>query len=61
MKYNEVLDKLHHWCSSCPKAYDFTCSGRDAKKCNEQKEAFLRSVRHEPDRHEISPQHLADS
>ena len=40
MNKNEVLYKLHHWCDNCSKAYDFTCSGRDAKRCDEYKDEF---------------------
>lgn len=44
METKEVLKKLHHWCSNCPKAHDFTCSGKDAQRCNERKEELLKSV-----------------
>lgn len=26
-----------HFCDECPKAYYFTCSGADAKKCEKEK------------------------
>ena len=29
------------WCNECPKAYDFTCSGADAKKCEQEKQKLL--------------------
>lgn len=25
------------WCDECPKAHNFTCSGADAKKCEQEK------------------------
>ena len=28
-------------CNDCPKAYDFTCSGANASRCNEEKEKQL--------------------
>lgn len=45
METKEALKKLHHWCSNCPKAHDFSCSGKDAQRCKERKEEFLKSVR----------------
>ena len=39
----EKIRILHQWCSNCSKAYDFTCSGKNAQKCNEQKDIFLKS------------------
>lgn len=33
----QKLYKYMHWCDDCPKAYDFTCSGADAKRCEEEK------------------------
>ena len=39
----EKMRILHQWCSNCSKAYDFTCSGKDAQMCNEQKIIFLKS------------------
>ena len=29
------------WCNDCPKAYDFTCSGADVKKCEQEKQKLL--------------------
>ena len=34
--------KYIHWCDDCPKAYDDTCSGADAVKCEAEKSQFLR-------------------
>lgn len=25
------------WCNECPKAHNFTCSGADAKECEQEK------------------------
>lgn len=52
MDKNEVLYKLHHWCDNCSKAYDFTCSGRDAKRCDELKDEFLRTAKQKMDKQE---------
>lgn len=37
----EVCRKYIHWCDDCPKAYDFSCSGADMKKCTADKDKFL--------------------
>ena len=37
----EAMYKFKHFCDDCPKNYDFTCSGADAKKCEEQKSKLL--------------------
>lgn len=29
------------WCNECPKAHEFTCSGADAKKCEQEKQKLL--------------------
>ncbi len=37
----ELLRQYKHFCDDCPKAYDFTCSGADAKKCDAIKQALI--------------------
>lgn len=32
----ELQRQYEQFCNNCPKAYDFTCSGADAKACEEQ-------------------------
>ena len=32
------------FCNDCSKAYDFTCSGADAKSCNEEKKKLLSRI-----------------
>ena len=39
-----LIRKYMQWCQDCPKAYDFTCSGASAKKCEEEKEKLLKDV-----------------
>ena len=34
-----------HYCEECPKAYDFTCSGADARKCEKEKENMKKFFR----------------
>ena len=34
-----------HFCDNCPKAYDFTCSGADSKKCEEVKAKLLEKIK----------------
>lgn len=37
----EMVYKYLHWCDDCPKAYDFTCSGANAKKCEEARNKLI--------------------
>ena len=41
----EMLDKYMHFCDECHKAYDFTCSGLDAKKCEAEKNRLLLEIK----------------
>ena len=34
---NELKRKYMQWCNDCPKAYDYTCSGADAKRCEAER------------------------
>ena len=37
----ELRRQYLQFCDGCTKAYDFTCSGADAEKCNKRKEELL--------------------
>lgn len=39
---NAVYDFMHY-CDTCSKAYDFTCSGADTAKCEEDKQRILKN------------------
>lgn len=41
----ELLRQYKHFCDDCPKAYDFTCGGADAKKCDAIKQALLNRIK----------------
>ena len=44
MDKKDVVRKVLRWCSGCPKAYDHTCSGKDAQRCAEQKAEYLKTA-----------------
>ena len=35
------FERFMQWCNECPKAHNFTCSGADAKKCEQEKQKLL--------------------
>lgn len=41
MEDTEKYRLYMQWCNECPKAHDFTCSGVDAKKCEQEKQKLL--------------------
>ena len=41
----ENYRKYTQWCQECPKAYDYTCSGADASRCEKEKQEFLNHCR----------------
>lgn len=38
---NDTKRKYMQWCNDCPKAYDYTCSGADAKRCDAERKARI--------------------
>lgn len=40
----ELRRQYLQFCDGCTKAYDFTCSGADAEKCNKRKEELLNRI-----------------
>lgn len=40
----ELMRQYVQFCDRCPKAYDFTCSGENARECDEKKQALLDSI-----------------
>ena len=41
----KLYDDYMHYCEECPKAYDFTCSGADARKCEKEKKKLLEKIK----------------
>jgi hypothetical protein len=41
MQDTEKYRLYMQWCNECPKAHNFTCSGADAKKCEQEKQKLL--------------------
>ena len=41
----EIIFDYYHFCQECPKAYDFTCSGFDSNKCQEEKKKLLTKLK----------------
>lgn len=41
----ELYGQYTQFCMECPKAYDFTCSGADSKRCEEKKAEILNKCR----------------
>ena len=40
----ELQRQYEQFCNDCPKAYDFTCSGANAKVCEEKKNEILKKI-----------------
>lgn len=40
----ELQRQYEQFCNDCPKAYDFICSGANAKACEEKKNEILRKI-----------------
>lgn len=40
----ELHRQYLQWCDECSKAYDFSCSGADAKQCKEKKRELLSRI-----------------
>ena len=44
MNKEEAMRKINNWCSECPKAHDFTCSGKDMRECDGKKAEYLKAA-----------------
>lgn len=42
---NALIYQYMHFCDECNKAYDFTCSGANAKKCEVAKNKLLLEIK----------------
>ena len=42
---HELFRRYMQFCSECPKAHDFTCSGADAAACEAKKQSLLENLK----------------
>ena len=43
-KVKDLQRQYEQFCNDCSKAYDFTCSGTNAKVCEEKKNKILKKI-----------------